>query len=487
MIHCHHMKPIQLILLTAIFLTAGPSAQNVPADSSAVAVKKAAPPLIKNTDGDLILDDNDNSILPVVSKKAGTPAAPPAAKVAADTVLKTPATNKVDTMPVKTAVPAGTAQFSTPRLGKNTTKKVTDEELILEGGEEDLLGKEKNLMTKAKAPAGGATPAAPLDSANVAAGKQNQGTLRLPGAVGSADSAAPSAPEASAPIAVVPSPAATIEDAHSINFARNLKEYRSPKLAMLMSLILPGSGQVYAKSNLWAAAFGVVEVALISTGAALSAKATRIKNQAHAFADQHYDTTKFRQYTTDLKRYLLTIPNVNPPKNADSLFKLIFVSGEDTTFFSDARKRNDNYYKYINGGTSTPSIRGWDDVEPTFSPTEGFLGDTSRFGFFSLSDTSYLLYLKPNRSNRMYGISANQAHYNGILNDSKHWADFSLNTFLSLVINHLASSVMAGIAAKRHNDELLGKESFWQHIDIEPQYVNTGSGTAPGYALQVAF
>jgi hypothetical protein len=87
----------------------------------------------------------------------------------------------------------------------------------------------------------------------------------------------------------------------------------------------------------------------------------------------------------------------------------------------------------------------------------------------------------------MYGISANQAHYNGILNDSKHWADLSLNTFLSLVINHLASSVMAGIAAKRHNDELLGKESFWQHIDIEQHYVNTGSGTAQGYALQVAF
>jgi hypothetical protein len=374
-------------------------------------------------------------------------------------------------------------------LVKDTAKKITDEELILEGGEEDLLGKEKSLMTKTKAPAGGPTPAAIFDSANAAAGKQNPGILRLPGAVGSADSAALTAPKASASIAVVPSPAATIENAHSINFARNLKEYRSPKLAMLMSLILPGSGQVYAKSNLWAAAFGVIEVALISTGAALSAKATRIKNHAHAFADQHYDTTKFRQYTTDLKQYLLTIPNVNPPKNADSLFKLIFGSGEDTTFFSDARKKNDNYYKYINGGTSTPSIRGWDDVEPTFSPIDAFEGcDTSRFGKFTFqSDTSYLLYLKPNRSNRMYGISVNQARYNGILNDSKHWADFSLNAYLSLVINHLASSIMAGIAAKRHNDELLGKESFWQHIGIEPYYVNTGSGTAPGYALQVAF
>jgi hypothetical protein len=58
---------------------------------------------------------------------------------------------------------------------------------------------------------------------------------------------------------------------------------------------------------------------------------------------------------------------------------------------------------------------------------------------------------------------------------------------MALLVNHVASAVMAGILAKRHNDELLGKESFWQHIDMKQLSVNTGSGTSPGYALQVRF
>ena len=107
--------------------------------------------------------------------------------------------------------------------------------------------------------------------------------------------------QASGANAGAPLPAATIESVHSINFARNLKEYRSPKLAMLMSLILPGAGQVYAKSNLWAAAFGVIEVGLISTGVALSAKSKTVSNNAHAFANQHYDTNAYKQYTSILK------------------------------------------------------------------------------------------------------------------------------------------------------------------------------------------
>jgi hypothetical protein len=74
-----------------------------------------------------------------------------------------------------------------------------------------------------------------------------------------------------------------------------------------------------------------------------------------------------------------------------------------------------------------------------------------------------------------------------MLDESRKWANYSRNTFLSLLLNHLASAIMAGIAAKRHNDELLGRESFWHHIEVEPCYVNTGSGTSPGYAVQVEF
>ena len=467
----YSMKPLHLIVAAVLFLTAVIPAQKAPsADSSAAAAGGKA----SSIDGDLILDDNDNSILPVENKKTAAPAVSPAAK----------ASLKADTTAANTAASAVSAapQSSPPQA---SLQKVTDEELILDGGEEELLGKEKTFRPKMAVPAGETSPLP--DSA--AAGKQTTAGPALPTPGAFADSAV----HAAQPTAAISAPAAKIEDARAINFARNLKEYRSPKLAMLMSLVLPGSGQVYAKSNLWAAGFGAIEAAIITTGFTLSAKATKVKKQARGFADQHYDTAAMRGYLDSLKQYLPKLPptaGVDPDVKADSIYtKVIFVTGEDSTFFMDAKQKNDAYYGYLDRGTSSPFIRGWDDVRPAFS-SNGFdldASDSLRFGKFGESDSSYLVFLLSDSSNTMYGYSDYQKHYNEMLRDSRDWADLSRTTFLTLLLNHVVSSVMAGIAAKKHNDELLGKESFWRRIDLEQQYVFTGSETAPGYALQVAF
>ena len=476
-----------IIILSLLLLTGSLYAQTalpVKPDSSATTAKKTAAPA-KNIDEDLILDDNDKSILPIENKKPAAQAqavpAAHAAAVAADTGLKKSAAASIDTSAAKTAAAGQAAKPQTQVLVKDTAKKVTDEELILEGGEENLLNKEKTVQFKPTLQ--GQTVTAGNDTAAAAAGKQNQGGVSLPTPAGFADSATKSS-QASGANAGTPLPAATIESVHSINFARNLKEYRSPKLAMLMSLILPGAGQVYAKSNLWAAAFGVIEVGLISTGVALSAKSKTVSNNAHAFANQHYDTSALKQYSKNLYQYLRSIGD------STSYSSSIFFDGEDTSFLSEARNKSTLYYNDINSRT-LPFIRGWDDVQPNFT-NNGFQiqgSDTSRFGIVTgpNGDTSYLLFLKPDSANRMYGISENQVHYNSMLDESRKWANYSRNTFLSLLINHLASAIMAGIAAKRHNDELLGRESFWHHIEVEPCYVNTGSGTSPGYAVQVEF
>jgi len=475
------MKSCYYTFILFFFIAAELPAQNtlpVKPDSSATTVKKAASQA-KNIDEDLILDDNDKSILPVENKKAVTPV-PPATKIApatADTGLKKTAPASIDTSAAETATTGQAAKPQAQIRAKDTVKKVTDEELILEGGEEDLLNKEKAVQFKPALP--GQTGTARIDSAAAAAGKQNQGGVSLPTPAGFADSATKSLPTAQGASGGTPLPAATIESVHSINFARNLKEYRSPKLAMLMSLILPGAGQVYAKSDLWAAAFGLVEVGIITTGVVLSAKSKKVLNNAHSFADKHYDTSAFKQFTKDLKQYL---PSVG---DTSSYSSSIFIAGEDTTFLTEARNKSDAYYNDINSRT-LPFIRGWDDVQPAFSAIDGY--QVSGSDPYAKDTTyKYLLYFKPDTSNRLYGISANQVQYNGMLDESRKWAGYSRNTFLSLMINHLVSAIMAGISAKRHNDELLGRESFWKHIEVDPCYVYTGSGTSPGYALQVEF
>jgi hypothetical protein len=47
--------------------------------------------------------------------------------------------------------------------------------------------------------------------------------------------------------------------------------------------------------------------------------------------------------------------------------------------------------------------------------------------------------------------------------------------------------VDAGITAKAYNDEMLGKQSIWQRINIEQKQVNSGWDTYSGYALVLRF
>ena len=73
------------------------------------------------------------------------------------------------------------------------------------------------------------------------------------------------------------------------------------------------------------------------------------------------------------------------------------------------------------------------------------------------------------------------------ISESNKYYRISKGVLTMLLVNHIMSAIDAGITAKAHNDQLLGKESFWQRINIEQQTVQTVNGTASGYALQVIF
>ena len=98
------------------------------------------------------------------------------------------------------------------------------------------------------------------------------------------DSAAIEAPVAAEkPKEVVP---VTIESVHSINFAKNLKDYRSPKMAMFLSLIVPGLGQAYTKHYVRAGIFIAIEAAAIGGAIFYNAKGKNEYNAAKNFADR---------------------------------------------------------------------------------------------------------------------------------------------------------------------------------------------------------
>jgi hypothetical protein len=505
-----------------------------------------APAANAATDEELILDENEKTpapsvkkSLPAESKPSSTnpPVAPPTqpiVKSAAETGQKkeaaaaNPASS--DTTPVKikklstdtpataakpvadssvkksgptSAAPADTGKIFDKKIiaapassktaaAKDSLKKAADDELILDGGEEDLLGQVKSAHPKT-------APASPVAARPGDSGAQKTGgngangpTAATPGAdTGSHGRPNPTAVTETAPLSTPATPA-TIEQIHSINFARNLKEYRSPKLAMLLSLFIPGAGQVYTKQNIWAAGFVAVEAGIIGTGVAMSAKANRIKRDAYSYADKHYDVKKFQTYSDSLRKYLSH--SLGGSKTGDSIFYALFndtLSGGKITFMQDAAEKNGQYYSDISGNSSR-FIQGWDDVGPSIRADSGFQTiDTSQFAPVKLTvnnqEAYYGFYTKSNPGSLVFGVSANQEHYSSMISDYRQWSNYSRNAFISLLVNHLASAIMAGIQAKAHNDALLGKESFWQRIDLKEQYVNTGSSNTLGYALQVEF
>lgn len=472
------MKPLSYVIIICIGIYGNLIAGSV--DSSA---------RVTGSDEELILDDGPSTLVPGPSPKNSASSAQdviaPAVTPAGDTSGK----KQPSAAPQPENKAAAQGQSIAPKAArsepkvKDTSKKIVDEELILDGGEEDLLGQTPKSAAKTTDPVpGGAVVKAPdstaikssTDSAGTAAQNLNPSAVTLPpGLAGKPP---------------VPKVAAKIENARSINFAANLKEYRSPKLAMLMSLCVPGSGQVYAKANWFAAGFLLVEAVIVGTGLAYSSKSKAQKAKAHKFADTAYGADKFKTYTESLKSNLNA---GNGDSIATEIYNSIFFDSSDVQFLNEAYKepgkRSDNFYNDIASETS-PFLRGWKDVKPAFEGSKGFGTLDAPYTLYSdLPDSSYLVYRYGDKANASFGFSDYQKHYISILDESRRLANNSRTAFLTLVINHLASAVMAGIEAKNHNDALLGRETFWRHVDIEQQFVNTGSETVAGYSIGVRF
>ncbi len=287
-------------------------------------------------------------------------------------------------------------------------------------------------------------------------------------------------PKTAPPVAV------KIEDADSINFAKNLKNYRNPKIAMLLSLILPGAGEVYAKNYLRAGLFGALEAGVIISGALVKSKSNKMRDDAHKFADQHYSADSLIAYYTNFKSNFFKAADII--NEADS----VFYGAQNTVVPSQFSKNTKGFYDIINDPVS-PYIRGWDDVTPRVDNNYEVYAQDSAYSRYRRSDSgsfdsSFFFILKSDPDSLPhFGASQNQQVYNKKISKAEDKYERARTIFFLMVLNRIASSIDAGICAKAYNDKLLGKKSAWQHINIKDITVATGNGMAPGYALEVRF
>jgi hypothetical protein len=388
---------------------------------------------------DILIDDQDEDLLKLSNDTISAAKATPAPVTAKDSVQVVQPVTQTDSVKSK--------------------KTGLDDELILDGGADYLLG---------STPKPKDTVVAGVKKDSIKAGISESTVVES-----SQPTPVVEKPKEAAPVPV------KIENADSINFARNLKDYRSPKIAMLLSLLLPGAGEVYAKNYVRGGIFGALEAGVIITGAVINSKAKNDMDDAHKYADQHYSTQ-------DLITYY-------------SRFKSSFFHGEADSVFKEAAninpatfsKKTPDFYDII-ADSASPFIQGWIDVTPKVDSinyevsdpayTRYISSDTSSDGY----DSSYL-FMRKSDSIVSYGSSHYQFVYNDKVAKANKKFKTSQNIFTLMILNRIASAIDAGICAKAYNDRLLGKKSAWQRINIRDITVASGNGLATGYALEVRF
>jgi len=383
--------------------------------------------------------------------------------------------------------------------------------LLADDEGEDLLGEDKSVAADPALPADSPKASAPADASGQSAAEpavqpesavaaeppvsveEPVMTGRRRGPPGAAHSTADAAPVYDGP--------AVIKDGRTINFAQNLSEYRSPRLAMLMSLLVPGLGQAYSRSYLKAGAFGAAEIAIIGVAAYLNAEGKSKKRAAHKFADANFEIDKLQAYDNRLRGVF------------DSLeiddFK--FFPPYDTAFYNAAARKHTYYYESIRDWQFTP---GWNDHGPDLEQVlEAFAREDQEYRItdtgtddkrvYMLRDSPdiakefgsfYVLTMVVDKAGRnvsvgpTLGHSDNQAKYNSMMKDANSYHDAVNFTMYALLINHIASAIDAGFTARAYNAHLLGQDnSVWNRVSVEQQYVFTGSEVSPGLAFKVRF
>ncbi len=274
-----------------------------------------------------------------------------------------------------------------------------------------------------------------------------------------------------------------VESTRSINFAKNADEYRSPKKAMLMSLLVPGLGQAYVKKYVKTAIFGVAEAAIIGFAINSHLKGNDQRDQAHAFADRNYDPGKMEEFYTGLEQHIRQ-------KEPDD-YRNILSSWIDSGIVRKS-SLDDNYYQKIENKSY---VQGWKDNEPDFSGGQYVMeSEDYRYvygNYLDGQDSTWLI----NRLNDqgevieggIFGYSENQIAYNDMISDANGHYKVSTRLLFLLVANHIVSAVDALITANAHNDALLERESVWQRIDLDQQMAFTGSDIKARLGLNIRF
>lgn len=268
-------------------------------------------------------------------------------------------------------------------------------------------------------------------------------------------------------------------------------QYKSPRKALFMSMVIPGSGQLYVGSSKFTYARGVVYLALeaglwggwyYNTIYKYDKQVKKYKK----FANEHYSIGRYENGMYDIytslndadeegrfvERYMSGRQSFCEALYGDAGKRGCYSSKEDPYASETSHKKvfgsnpeslgkeskdgfydESEVYQMIGGGTY---VLGWDDVDSIALP-----------GALGLED--------PNSSVVALGKSANRNKYRSLRNEANDLANMQAWFIGGLILNHLISAVDAALTANAHNKALYEEDISWYdrlHFDSGVSFID---------------
>ena len=281
--------------------------------------------------------------------------------------------------------------------------------------------------------------------------------------------------------------------------------YKSPKKAMFMSLVVPGSGQLYTGGSSFTYVRGAVYLALEAAlwGGWYYFSVYKYDNQVKnykKFAKKHYSIGRYEKEMLDLVNQLAS-------ESEESYFETRYMSSRESfceaiygkasasgcytagkMFDNDAahaaRFRNNPVSlgeevkavgSFYDGSALYSEISdksyvlGWDDVEDAELAMNLHLDDDY--------DGDYIPLAK----------SKNMKEYRDMRSKATDYANMQAWFFGGLIVNHLVSAVDAAFTANAHNKELYSEDLSWyDHLHFD-SYLNVVDGFDVGVQASWGF
>ena len=270
-----------------------------------------------------------------------------------------------------------------------------------------------------------------------------------------------------------------VSKVHSIDEMKG--KYRSPRKALFMSLVIPGSGQLYVGGSTFnyarGAAYLALEAALWGGWYYFSIyKYDKQVNKYKKFAKNHFSIGRYEAQMRDI--YL----NQLSDETEESRFETRYMSSREDfckAIYGDAKASN-CYVKgklFTNDKAHTDrfSVTNPQSLGQEIASQKNFYDKSSVYQL--VSERSYVLGWDDVDSVALgqnllleeasvesivpLGKSKNQSKYRDMRDKANDYADLQIWFFGGIILNHLVSAIDAAFAANAHNKDLYSEDVSW--------------------------